>query len=97
LKQTTGIVLSVALAFGKMRVVSFARTVIARALSNVAMMRMTKMNTPTTNLNLCPEHDCPLVLVFRDGYRELTCLECAAVLDPDDEIDLRDLDNGGTD
>jgi hypothetical protein len=50
-----------------------------------------------TNLNLCPEHDCPLVLVFMPSGVELVCLECAAVLDPDDEIDLRDADEGGTD
>jgi hypothetical protein len=48
------------------------------------------------NLNTCPDHDCPLVLVFLPSGTELVCLECAAVLEPDDEIDdVRDIELGG--
>jgi hypothetical protein len=57
-------------------------------------------NTPTINVNTCPDHDCPLVLVFMPSGTELVCLECAAVLEPEDAadndgVDLRDLDGGG--
>jgi hypothetical protein len=53
------------------------------------------MITTTTKIDCCPDHDCPLVLVFMPSGVELVCLECAAVLEPDDELDLRDADEGG--